>query len=394
MKKLDRIWFIALVLIALQVLYASADAPQPTTTRSVVTPETTLDEPTATPQPTTTPVPTVTLTPLPTATPTLIPTSTPNPSPTPPGTAHISILASETVIPISGTETSELFVALLDVQPGIYGFEMHLLFDPTIAQVVDADGNPENGTQVTVVPLFGTDQTVTANRANNETGTLHLAVQSAGKQAIHDTEGWHKVAIITWAARAAGKSSISMTNPDLDPPTLFLTSEGTRVPADAIYDGTLFVRMPGTIKGTVQLQGRPAYRGITVSAALASTNIDETQSDLEGAFTLTTSHGEGFYILTASMPGYLTAESDSPVRVTLDSTLYVGEVTLLGGDTNGDNRIDVRDLSYIAWHFDEYDPAADVNGDGVVDISDLTLTASNFGREGPTTWHTTTQNTD
>ena len=64
----------------------------------------------------------------------------------------------------------------------------------------------------------------------------------------------------------------------------------------------------------------------------------------------------------------------------------LGEVTLYGGDATGDNRIDIRDLSYVAWHFDSGDAKADLNGDGQVDILDLSLVAGNFGRVGPTVW--------
>jgi hypothetical protein len=53
---------------------------------------------------------------------------------------------------------------------------------------------------------------------------------------------------------------------------------------------------------------------------------------------------------------------------------------------NGDNRVDVRDLSYVAWRFGGADAQADINDDGVVDILDLTMTAGNFGQVGPTTW--------
>jgi hypothetical protein len=72
--------------------------------------------------------------------------------------------------------------------------------------------------------------------------------------------------------------------------------------------------------------------------------------------------------------------------VTLDTVVDAGAVTLVGGDVNGDQAIDIRDVSYVAYHFDQYDPQADVNGDGVVDILDLTLVAGNFGQVGPTAW--------
>jgi len=70
----------------------------------------------------------------------------------------------------------------------------------------------------------------------------------------------------------------------------------------------------------------------------------------------------------------------------VDATVSLGEITLIGGDVNGDNEIDVRDLSYVAWHFDETTSDADVNGNGIVDIFDLSLIAANFGRKGPVEW--------
>jgi hypothetical protein len=65
----------------------------------------------------------------------------------------------------------------------------------------------------------------------------------------------------------------------------------------------------------------------------------------------------------------------------------IGQITLLGGDVNGDNRIDVRDVAFVAYHMNGYDAMADLNHDGQVDILDLTLAAGNFGQIGPTIWH-------
>ena len=117
-----------------------------------------------------------------------------------------------------------------------------------------------------------------------------------------------------------------------------------------------------------------------------ATRARHQQTEADGQFAITTSHGEGFYTLFVAMPGYLSAEIDRPVKLTMDSIVDVGQVTLLGGDVNGDNRIDGRDLSYVAWHFDEDDPQADVNGDGEIDILDLSLVAGNFGQVGPSNW--------
>lgn len=86
------------------------------------------------------------------------------------------------------------------------------------------------------------------------------------------------------------------------------------------------------------------------------------------------------------MPGYLSAESDRPVKVTVGKVVDMGAITLIGGDVNNDNRIDILDLSYVAYRFNEVDANADANGDGVVDILDLSLTAGNFGKSGPIIW--------
>lgn len=52
-------------------------------------------------------------------------------------------------------------------------------------------------------------------------------------------------------------------------------------------------------------------------------------------------------------------------------------------DVNGDGRVNILDLTYVASHFgsDNAPPEADVNGDGKVNILDLTLVAAHFGEE-------------
>ncbi|MDX1524525.1 MAG: dockerin type I domain-containing protein, partial [Anaerolineae bacterium] len=63
----------------------------------------------------------------------------------------------------------------------------------------------------------------------------------------------------------------------------------------------------------------------------------------------------------------------------------LGEITLLAGDVNGDNIIDIVDLAYIAQHYRSADPSADFNADGKVSIIDLALAAGNYQQKGPLT---------
>jgi hypothetical protein len=58
-------------------------------------------------------------------------------------------------------------------------------------------------------------------------------------------------------------------------------------------------------------------------------------------------------------------------------------VVLLGGDVNGDGRIDILDIAFVGARFGGHDPGADINDDGMVDILDLVLTAGNFGQRAP-----------
>jgi YVTN family beta-propeller protein len=55
------------------------------------------------------------------------------------------------------------------------------------------------------------------------------------------------------------------------------------------------------------------------------------------------------------------------------------------GDVNGDGRVNMLDLAYVASRFGSSTPAADLNGDGKVDIFDLVIIADNYGRDRPAT---------
>ena len=352
---------------------ASAPAGQDAATSTATAEPTATLEPTpaATLAPPPTPVPTPTAGPLPTST----------PEPPAPVTAHLAILVTESVVPVGAKGRSEVLVFLQDVNPGIQTLELVLSYNPNIVQIADADGEAGNGVQVTLASFFGDGQVVTTNQADNAAGRLVLALAAGKGPAIQQTDTWKKIATITWVGRQEGNSVVAVQSA-----TNFASEDGRRIAPDAAHNGTLFVRQPGKITGTVKVQGRQAGSGVVVSSLLSKTNVDQAQTDRNGRFVIVTSHGEGFYTLLATMPGYLSATGERPVKVTVGSAIDLGTVTLLGGDVNGDDRVDIRDLSYIAWHFDQADTQADFNQDGRVDILDLTLTAGNFGKSGPTTW--------
>ena len=363
----------------------SRDVPVPTaTTPAPVAQESILQQATLTPTPEapSTPTPEASATaPAPTLVVSKPTAGTPTPSASPSETAHLATQVSDCVISVGGTASSEVFVLLRDVQPGVDGFHLSLRFDPQVVRIVDADGNAANGTQIAPAAFVNGPPKVTENQVDNVAGKVSLTVLQNEGTPVHGTSSWHKVATLNWAGQRQGNSVVAIGSA-----SHFMTPAGKEFAPDAVHDGTVFARAPGQILGAVRLQGREEKGSAVVTSALAAARIDQVRTDLDGRFALTTSHGEGFYTLIASAPGCLSAESDRPIKLTVGSVIDLGEVTLYGGDATGDNRIDIRDLSYVAWHFDSGDAKADLNGDGQVDILDLSLVAGNFGRVGPTVW--------
>jgi secreted trypsin-like serine protease len=51
------------------------------------------------------------------------------------------------------------------------------------------------------------------------------------------------------------------------------------------------------------------------------------------------------------------------------------------GDVNGDGRVDILDLAFIATHYGSADPAADTNGDGIVNVLDLAIVAGHYNQQ-------------
>lgn len=103
----------------------------------------------------------------------------------------------------------------------------------------------------------------------------------------------------------------------------------------------------------------------------------------------------GTYDLYVKVRGFLRKKFDN---VTITNGTYGGlTATLLNGDINGDNTIDVADYAYISSNFNLTDADStwervdanliapkdcDLNGDGSIDIADYAIVSENFNREG------------
>lgn len=242
-------------------------------------------------------------------------------------------------------------------------FELIITFDPAVVQVVDADPNTA-GVQVRSAgeTPFGF---IVTNEVNNGTGRINFAA------AMLDIDGSSGLIEIDWQWQTAGDTTLTFERTDL---------------ADSSARAIEHVSQPGrvelasecdTVAGEVLLQGRVDHRGTVVSDALGQ----QTTTDSQGRFSFF-----GGVSVVASHPGYLTAMTD--IEATDQPVQNVGHVTLLAGDVNGDNEINIFDLSFMATQYGGDNPQADLNADGLINIFDLSLAASNYDQTGPQVWST------
>ena len=141
----------------------------------------------------------------------------------------------------------------------------------------------------------------------------------------------------------------------------------------------------GFITGTVQLEGRTDYSGVTVSPSGVG---DPVVTGADGTFTLTVRPGTGITV-TASHPCYLSS-AKTGVAVDMNDTTAIGATTMLAGDIDRDGLVTVVDIMLISANLGNTSPPVDskydVDGDGTVEMDDLNLVTGNWNKAAPTAW--------
>ncbi len=237
-------------------------------------------------------------------------------------------------------------------------------YDPNIIQVVDAD-TYQWGVQVRLDGGFvGRPTTVLQNEVDTARGHIVFEASMLSSQNIQGDAG---LIIIDWRPQLPGISPVTITRAE------FRTASG-QVIVPAMESATVEI-VPDCLMGTIYLQGRADASGVTVTSASGA----QVQTDAEGNFSLA---GQG--PITVQHPGYLGAVADTAMAGQSGTEgNSLGSITLLAGDLNQDNVINIFDLALIASQLDTQNTISDLNADGTVNIMDVALIASNFGQQGP-----------
>lgn len=145
-----------------------------------------------------------------------------------------------------------------------------------------------------------------------------------------------------------------------------------------------------TILGQVSLAGS---LGNDSSGAVVSLSQTNTPPEVLSVTTNEVGNFEIFDVPTnaevtviADADGYLPAVC-ARITPTAPETRLL-PTSLVSGDVNEDDRVDISDVAMIAVGFGRTGPEllTDVNQDEVVDIFDIVLVSKNFGKEGPLDW--------
>lgn len=241
----------------------------------------------------------------------------------------------------------------------LYGIDATVRYDPAILEV----------TMVSAGSWWASlNPYVVTNQIDNVGGQVRYAASLTSPTPSLNGSG--NLVAITFRAKSQGSTPLWFS-------ALKLVDAAAQVIPVTYADGQVTVgsaQGTATLTGLVLLEGRTNHAGIVVQID-GGTTVTTTS---EGRYTLTTTPGP--HTLTFARPSYLGASLTA--HAVAGSTVTLSTLTLLGGNINGDNCINVLDLAAVASQFNSTTPTpatADINGDGRVDIVDVVLVAKNFG---------------
>jgi hypothetical protein len=365
----------------------------------IVTPTIT---PSATFSPTVTPTPAFspTVTPTPALSPTVTPTPAFSPTITPTPQPNQLLLVYEGPATVAPGESFSVTISALNVGGnGLYGVQFDGSYDPALiaASGLQLSSSLEFVLLDTINQTAGSIQVVASRQGAvpGLTGDVVLATFNATATGVDGdvvTFSFANVKIGDSTATALNvmpqSYSVTISSGGATPtptPTPGDTPTSTPTPNDTPTPTPTPDSSNATISGRVILGANSSNDWSGATVVLSGTVSLGTTTDTIGAFTLN-SVPVGSYSVTADAPGYLSAVCSAATVAAPTTTL--NSVSLVVGDINGDDLIDISDATAVGVSINQTGSglAADLNADGVVDIFDLILVNVNFLKAGPQVW--------
>lgn len=148
-----------------------------------------------------------------------------------------------------------------------------------------------------------------------------------------------------------------------------------------IFGGLTLAQEPSELIGQVKLQGRTDHSGARILVDGAVLGMTSPDGSWKIAYAISGPHQ-----IEITMPGFLSARAVITPVITggVPAVYDAGLVELKAGDINGDGQIDMVDVKRIGSVQAPYlpgDPVLDLNGDNFVDIRDLSIASANIGHK-------------
>jgi hypothetical protein len=210
------------------------------------------------------------------------------------------------------------------------------------------------------------------NAVDTRNGRIFFAADLLGGQTI---AGDQNLIAIDWRPQQVGTSPVVLAR------VVLRDAAGQPLEFDS-QDGSVEVMFVSSCAfGVAALQQRTDHGGIVVTNNAGY----QTVTLPDGSFGIPANETIDF-----AFPSYLSARADLRPRLASEqakageiTAVDLGTVTLLAGDVNGDDVVNILDVAHVANNFLTKDPAADLNADGLVNIFDLVVVASNYRLQGP-----------